>query len=173
MPHRFINYFILFVVMLLVQSIICNHIILFGVAFPLIFIYFIVRLPMSLSINYVIILSFIMGFCVDLFSDTLGMNTLACTILSVLRKPIFNLYHSKDEELAQVIPSISSLGLAGYIKYIFSIVLVYCCLIITIEYFSFSNFSSMLMKIIGSSLLTFILLLGIDSIMIERREKRL
>ena len=42
MSRELIYYAILFVAMLLLQALICNHIVLFNVAVPIIFIYFII-----------------------------------------------------------------------------------------------------------------------------------
>lgn len=165
MSRELIYYAILFVAMLLLQALICNHIVLFNVAVPIIFIYFIIRLPMSLSTNWVLTLSFLMGFCVDIFSDTPGMNALACTIFAIARRKIFTLYNSRDEHHAEIVPSISTLGFATYCKYLLTTTLCYCTLIFLIEYFSFSHLPMMLFKIVSSSVLTFLLLLGIDSLM--------
>ena len=47
MSREIIHFSILFISLLLIQVLICNHIVLFNVATPIIFIYFFVRLPMT------------------------------------------------------------------------------------------------------------------------------
>lgn len=168
MAREIISFAILFVSALLVQVLICNHIVLFNVAAPVVFIYFIIRLPIHLPVNWVLTLSFLLGWMVDIFSDTMGMNTLACTLTAMMRRKIFSLYNSREEKYAEVTPCVASLGLVAYMKYMFTFVLIYCLLIYFIEYFSFSNINIMLIKICSSALLTFVLLLGIDSLVAKR-----
>lgn len=173
MSKTILHFFFLFIIMLLAQVIVFNHIVLFNVAMPVIFIYFIIRLPITLSVNWVMTLSFFLGLSIDIFSDTQGMNSLACTILAVLRRPIFRLYFPREDDLTIPEPSIRSLGIGIYIKYLFSMVLMYCTLIFMIEAFTFFNPLQLILRIICSSALSFLLILGIDSLTLSRREKRL
>ena len=173
MSKTIFHFLILYIAMLLAQVIVFNHIALFNVAIPVIFIYFIIRLPITLSVNWVMTLSFSIGLCVDIFSDTQGMNALACTILAILRHPIFRLYFPREDDLTIPEPSIRSLGLGIYIKYMFSMVLMYCILIFLIEAFTFFNPFQLILRIICSTILSFFMILGIDSLTLSRREKRL
>ncbi len=173
MSKTILHFFFLFIIMLLAQVIVFNHIVLFNVAIPVIFIYFIIRLPITLSVNWAMTLSFLLGLSVDVFSDTQGMNALACTILASLRHPIFRLYFPREDDLSIPEPSIRSLGMGIYIKYLFSMVLMYCVLIFTIEAFTFFNPIQLILRIICSTILSFLLILGIDSLTLSRREKRL
>lgn len=168
MGREIVHYIILFVVVLLLQVLICNHMVLFNVAVPLIFIYFIIRLPIHLSTNIVLTLSFLLGLAVDIFSDTIGMNALACTLLAMFRRKIYGLYKSRDEKFAEMVPNISSLGVIVYMKYLVTMTLCYCVLFFSIEYFSLSHLPIMLTKIVSSTALTFVLILGIDSLITRR-----
>ena len=162
----------LFVGMLLAQ-VICNRICLFGVAVPMVFFFFFIRLPMNLSVNWVICLSFLLGLGVDIFGDTQGMNALACTVLAVCRRPVFLLYFPREDDLGNPIPSIRSLGIAVYAKYMVTAVLLYCTVVFLIQAFALKHFQITLLRIISSTILTFLILLGFDSIATTRREKRL
>ena len=95
MNKEIIKFSILFIVLLLVQVMICNHIAIFNVAVPLIFIYFIIRLPIDIGKGVLFTLAFIMGLCVDVFSDTPGLNSLACTMLAAFKDPIYYAYIPK------------------------------------------------------------------------------
>lgn len=173
MSKTIIHFFVLFIIMILAQVIIFNNLCLFNVAIPLVFIYFIIKLPVSLSTNWILTLSFFIGLFIDIFSDTHGMNALACTIVAMMRRKILRLYFPREDDLTNPEPSIRSLGLGIYSKYIFTIILLYCSLIFIIEAFSIFNLGLLIFRIIASSLLTFLLIIGIDSLTIQRREKRL
>lgn len=173
MSKSIFNLTILFFVLLLAQVVICNNICLFNVAVPIVFIYFIIRLPLTLNINIVLTISFLMGLIIDMFSDTQGMHALSCTILAFTRKNIFRLYIPREEEIADGEVSIKSVGFIPYFKFLLTIVLTYCFLIFTIEAFSFFNIMRLISQIIFSTILSFVIILGIDRITNKQREKKL
>lgn len=166
--HIIIQKAILFIALILAQVIICNHIILFGVAMPLVIVYFIIRMRVGLSTNAAMTLAFFLGLITDIFSDTLGMNALCCTIISVLRKPVLLAYVPRDDSLNEIIPSISSLGIWTYGKYMLSMVFIYSMMLFGIEYFSFAELLQIFISASASTLLTFFMLLAVDSLMPDR-----
>lgn len=163
---------LLFIAMIFLQ-IICNRICLFNIAVPFVFIYFIMRLPMALSSNWVMTLSFVIGLVVDVFSNTQGMNAMACTILGAVRRPIFALYFPREDEMSDSIPSIRTLGIGNYIKYMSTLTLLFCVCIYLIQLFTFYDFMLTILRIVGSTILTAIVIFGFDSIATTSREKRL
>lgn len=173
MTKTVLQFIVLFIVMVLAQVIIFNHLCLFNVAIPLAFIYFILRLPVGLGVSWVMTLSFLTGLTVDIFSDTQGMNALACTILAVLRMPVLHTYFPREEDLTDPRPSIKSLGLPVYMKYALTMSVIYCALFFIIEAFTFFNPLKLVLRILASGLLTFLFLLCIDSLITRRSEKRL
>lgn len=162
MLSNILKYFFLFIICVLFQTLIFNHIILFHVAIPIIFIYFILRLPISLKMGIVFTLSFLLGLSVDIFSDTPGVNALACTLIAALRSPIYYAYVAKDDITRSLIPSVFSLGIVDYGKYLLTFVAIYCFLVFTIEYFNFADVKGIVIMSSSSTLLSFIILLAID-----------
>lgn len=173
MTRTVINFIVLFVVLAMAQAIVFNHICLFGVAIPLVFIYLIVKLPVTLNLNWSMTIAFLLGLTIDILSDTQGANALACTILATIRKPVLHLYVSREDEMTDPEPTNRSLGLGVYAKYLLSICLIYCTLYFLIEAFTFFNLGRLLLKILSSTLLTFVIILAIDLLTSRRREKRL
>lgn len=164
---------IIAIILILAQVIVFNHVCLFGVAVPIVFIYVILRLPVTLSREWTLTIAFFLGLIVDIFSDTQGMNSLACTISAALRRPVLHLYYPRDDELTDPCPSISTLGIMTYAKFALSMSLLYCTLFFAIEAFSFHGLRLFIFRILGSTILTTALILGIDCLTISRREKRL
>lgn len=173
MSKTTLQFILLGIVLVLAQVIVFNHVCLFNVAVPLVFIYLIIRMPITLSLNWVLTISFGLGLVVDIFSDTYGMNTVACTILGALRRPVLRLYVPREEDLTRPEPSMLSLGVAVYIKYLLSMTLIYCTLIFVIEVFTFFNPLQLVLRIVFSTLLSLLIMLGIDTLMTPRSEKRL
>ena len=172
MIKTILQFALLYVIMVLVQ-VICNHICIFGVAIPLIYIYFIVRLPINLSVNWAMTFAFLLGLTIDIFSNTQGMNALACTVTAALRRPVFSLYFAREDDLANPIPSIRTLGSGIYIKYLLSLVLLFNILLFLIQSFTLADIRITILRIIASTILTTCLLFGIDSLDNTKREKRL
>ena len=67
-------YILLFVLLLMVQALICNQICLFDCITPMVYVYF----ALTFRINYprwgVLAWCFVMGLCVDIFSNTPGVG---------------------------------------------------------------------------------------------------
>ncbi len=168
MNKSILQYIVLFFVLVLVQVLICNHLVLFNVAVPIVFIYFIIRLPMDMSMNLLLTLSFLLGFTVDIFSDTLGVNSLACVLLAAMKRSIFFLYVPFDDKTKVEEPSMTTIGVANYCKFLLTLTVIYCFLDFGIEFFSFSEFKSVIIMTLASTAISFPLLLGIDSIFFTR-----
>lgn len=173
MSKSALQLFFITVILVLAQVIVFKNICLFGIAVPFAFIYSLLRLPVTLSREWLYTIGFALGLTVDIFTDTCGMNAFACTVSAALRRPVLRLYFPRDDELTDPYPCISSLGLVTYAKYALSMSLVYCALIFIIEAFSFFNILRLILEIAGSTILTTMFLIGIDSLTIRHREKRL
>ncbi|MCM1075916.1 MAG: rod shape-determining protein MreD [Bacteroides sp.] len=173
MSKTVLKFILLGVILVLAQVIVFNHICLFNVAVPMVFIYLILRLPITLSLNWLLTISFFLGLIVDVFSDTYGMNTIACTLLAMFRRPVIRLYVPREEDLTRPEPSMYSLGTATYLKYLLTMTLLYCAFIFLIEAFTFFNPIRLAMRIVFSTILSMALMIGIDSFMTPKSEKRL
>lgn len=141
-------------------------------ALPLIFIFFFISLPVNMNVKWVITLAFLSGLSVDIFSDTPGLNSLCCTIASALRLPVMRLYVPRDEDIQALIPSPKSVGRSNYIKYLLTMVTLYCFLFYIVLSFEFFNLGLLLSRIFFSSALTFVLMLAFSSFMIPGMSKR-
>ena len=172
MTKTVIQFIVLFVAMILLQ-LVCNKIVLWGIAMPVVFIYLILRLPINLHDGWVLTIAFFTGLLLDIFSNTPGMNALACTIMAMMRRPVFNLFVSRENDMNIPIPSVDSMGVGDYFKYMATLVTLYCVLIFLIQAFSLHNIGLTLARIAGSSLLSIIIIFGLDSLVSTHREKRL
>ena len=172
MTKTVIQFIVLFVALILLQ-LVCNKIVLWGIAMPVVFIYLILRLPVNLHSGWVLTVAFFSGLLMDIFTNTPGMNSLACTMMAAVRRPVFNLFVSRENDMNIPIPSVDSMGIGDYFKYMATLVTIYCALIFLIQAFSLHNIVLTLARIAGSSILSIIIIFGLDSLVSTRREKRL
>ena len=172
MTKTVIQFVVLFFALLVLQ-LVCNKIVLFNIAMPVVFIYIILRLPVNLHGGWVLTVAFFAGLIVDIFNNTPGMNALACTLLAAARRPVFNMLVSRENDMNIPIPSVDSMGVGDYFKYMATLVTLYCILIFLIQAFSLHNIVLTLARIAGSSALSIIIIFGLDTLVSTRREKRL
>ena len=173
MTRTLLQFILKFLILIPAQALIFNNLVLFDVAVPFVFIYLIVSMPITWSTNATLLIGFLTGMAVDIFSDTLGMNALACTLLAFLQKPVFHLYVQRDEDLGGLKPSARSMGPAEYMKYLITMVVLYCCCIFLIDAFAVFSLIHLLLCVLCSSAFTFVIIYALDSITTARNEKRL
>ena len=172
MTKTVIQFIVLFFALLLLQ-LVCNKIVLFNVAMPVVFIYLILRLPVNLHSGWVLTIAFFTGLILDIFNNTPGMNALACTILAAMRRPVLNVFVSRENDMNIPIPSVDSMGVSDYFRYMATLVTIYCTLIFSIQAFTLHNIVLTLARIAASSALSIVIIFGLDSLVSTSREKRL
>jgi hypothetical protein len=172
MTKTVIQFIVLFVALILLQ-LVCNKIVLWGVAMPVVFIYLILRLPVNLHGGWVLTIAFFSGLIIDIFDNTPGMNALACTLMAAVRRPVFNMFVSRENDMNIPIPSVDSMGIGDYFKYMATLVTLYCSLIFLIQAFSLHDIVLTLARIAASSALSIMIIFALDSLVSTRREKRL
>lgn len=172
MTKTVIQFIVLFLVLVVLQ-LVCNKIVLFNVAMPVVFIYLILRLPVNLHGGWVLTIAFFTGLIIDIFNNTPGMNALACTIMAAVRRPVFNVFVSRDNDMNILIPSVDSMGVSDYFRYMATLVTLYCALIFSIQAFTLHNALLTLARIVASSVLSVVIIFGLDTLVSTRREKRL
>ena len=155
-----------FVVLVLLQTLVLNRISVFGVAVPILYIYFLIKLPKNRNLFYVVISGFLMGLIIDIFLNTPGMNAAATTIVATLRKPLMNIFFSKVE-YEDFVPSIYT-ETGAFLRYSVVMVLLHQTLLFFIESFTFFNLTSTLIRIGASSVLTLILIIALDGLMYRK-----
>ena len=168
---RTIEFIIIWVALMLVQAIF-SKIMLFDVATPIVFIYLLFRLPVGMSFNWVFTIAFFSGLTIDMYNNTQGMNALACLLVSAIRTKVLYTFVTRDDETANIIPSIKEIGIGSYLKYAGLLTFIYCFLVFFIQAFTFHNLLLTCLRIVGSFVLSLVLIFGIESMMNTHREQR-
>jgi rod shape-determining protein MreD len=151
-----------FVGLLLVQVLILNKVNIGGYATPFIYIYLLLKFESETPRNALLLWGFALGLMVDVFSDTLGMNTIATVALAMCQPFCLHLYISRDTA-ETVVPSLSNMGIVPFTKYAVTCVLLHHTILYMVEFFSFAHIGMMLLRILTGSLLTLLCILAIES----------
>ena len=158
-----IRHLFTFIVLCLVQVLVLNHINLLGCATPLLYIYFIMLFRRGFPQWGILLWSFLIGLCIDMFSNTPGVAAASATFLGLLQPYLLGMFIQRDspDDLA---PTMRSLGTARYVYYTLSCVLVFNIMFFTLESFNFFNWLQWIRNIGGSTALTVILILVIENV---------
>jgi rod shape-determining protein MreD len=152
-----------FILLVLFQVLVLNNIQFLGYINPYLYILFILALPVQMPRWATLLLAFGLGLTIDTFSNTIGMHAFATVLVAFLRNGIIKLFTS-IEEGNNPTPSFHTFGVSAYIKYTVILVFIHHATLFTLEAFSFSNFWITLSKILLSSLVTLLMILGIQSL---------
>lgn len=153
-------------VMCLMQALVLNHIHIFGCATPLLYVYLVLLFPRDMAKWAVLVWAFVMGVIIDIFSNTPGVASASLTAIAVIQPYFFSLFIQHDAP-EDVKPSLRYLGFGKFAFYVFVLVLVYCLLFFTLETFHFFNLIYWVECIIGSTLITTVLILTLESIKVR------
>ncbi len=86
----------MFVVLCLAQVLILNHIHLFGVAIPLLYIYFVITFRRGTSKWMILLWGFFMGLTIDVFASTPGLAAFTLTLIAFLQPYWLELFVPRD-----------------------------------------------------------------------------
>ena len=151
----------IFVVLVLVQGLVFNHIHLFNCATPLLYIIMVLHFRRNHPRWAVLLWCFMMGLCIDVFANTPGVATASMTLVGLLQPYLFELFVPRDSA-DDLEPSVRTIGMGSYFLYVLIIVLVYNLLFFTLETFNFFNWMQWLMCIGGSTVITMVMVMAIE-----------
>ncbi len=152
-----------FILLVLTQVLVLNNIQFLGFINPYIYILFILSLPVLTPRWFSLILAFALGLTIDMFLNTMGMHAFTAVLIAFLRNGVIKLFTSLEEGNNPT-PSFHTFGVSAYIKYVVLLVFIQHFILFYLEAFTFTNFWFTLVKIILSSVVTILLILGIQSI---------
>ena len=153
----------LFVVLCVVQIMVLNHIHLFNVAIPLLYIYFGITFHRNYPKWAILLWCFAMGLAVDVFSNTPGLAAGSMTLIGAIQPHLLELFvpHDSVEELHV---SMKSLGVGKFTTFSAILIIIYCLAFFALEAFTFYNWVNWLVCAGSSAVLTLILILAIESV---------
>ncbi len=145
-----IKYAIMFMVLVLVQVLFLNQVQFSGFVNPYLYILFIILLPLK-SPRYVLLVgAFLLGLCVDVFSNTLGIHAFASVFVSYFRPLIIRMITSREEDMADY-PGLKQNGFTWFLYYTSLMVFIHHTVLFYVEVFSFTNFLETLFRTFLSS----------------------
>jgi rod shape-determining protein MreD len=151
--------FIYFIVLILLQILIFNNL---GISsleiIPAFFILFVLFLSFETPKWIILLLSFLIGLIIDMFSDTSGLNAAATLLIAYIRPLVLNYLAPRGGYDTGTSPRIQYLGVAWFIKYSLILIFIHQFAFYFLENFGFHDFFYVLVKVIIGSLFSFVLI---------------
>ncbi len=147
-----------FFVLVLLQVMILNNIQLSGYINPYLYVLFIIVLPFETPGWLVLLLAFILGIVIDIFSNTLGIHAAATVAMAYSRQHILHKIAPRGGFEMNSYPSIKNNGLWWFVKYAISLILIHHIILFYIEVFSFQFFFKTLFLALMNAIITTLIL---------------
>ncbi|MBC9797729.1 rod shape-determining protein MreD [Sinomicrobium weinanense] len=145
-----------FIVLVLAQVLICNHIHFLGFISPYIYVLFILLYPLKNENRALFLfLSFLMGLSVDFFSDSGGINAAASLCIAYIRPVVLRFSFGSAYEYQTL--KISNTNLGQRFTYLSIMILTHHLILFWLEIFSFTHIFTTLKKALLSGAFTLLL----------------
>lgn len=151
MGRQLIKYGIMFISLVLIQVLILNHVQFSGYVNPYIYILFVLLLPFSSPKYLVLLLAFLMGITIDIFSNSLGIHSFATVFAAYNRSFIIQLISGREEDRTDY-PGLMQNKLRWFLSYVSIMVVIHHFVLFYLEIFTFANFFNTLARVFFSSL---------------------
>jgi rod shape-determining protein MreD len=158
-----------FVVLVLVQALVLNHIHFLRLVTPFLYIYFIIKLPVGYSSVQITFLSFLLGLAIDMLSNTSGMHAAACTLAGFTRPYIIRLF-MREKLPENLYPSYKTFEYGGFVRFTLIIVLFHHLSLFLIESLTLFDPLFLTIRILASVGMTTILICIVESFNRESRK---
>jgi rod shape-determining protein MreD len=133
---------------------------------PILYFLFILWLPFNISKTQLLLLGFLFGFVLDIFTKSPGLHASACTLIAYIRPFIIHLLMPKETyETNYIEPSIISMGFLPYMIYVLILTIMHHFYLILLEWISFGDFMFFILKLIASTGISMFLILITDMLL--------
>ena len=160
-----------FILLVLIQGLVLNHILFSSYINPNLYVLFILLLPFDTPKWILLLSAFFIGLSIDMFSNTPGMHAAACVLMAFLRPNFLALITQREEIESRDEPSLKKLGPIRFITYAALLVFIHHAFLFYIEVFRFQEFFSTLLRVLLSTIFT-VLLMVITLYLFKKSDRR-
>ena len=148
-------------IILALQVLVFDYIHLWGYATPLLGVMVVVYSPLSDNRVTNLVMSFLAGIVMDMFTNSPGVAAASMTLASFVQHPLLEMMVPKDSD-ENMLPSWHTMGMSSYSAYLAIMLAVYHVAYFVLEVFSFINPVDMIISIVSSYVLSFILAMSFE-----------
>ena len=159
-----------FFILASIQILVLNNVQISGYINPFVYILFIMLLPPKMPKAIVLILAFVMGFTIDVFSDSYGIHSSATVLLAFLRPKVLALVSVKGgEDLEEI--GVKQLKINRFFTYSGILCLIHHFTLFYIEAFRVNEFFDTFLRALYSSIISILMILMIESLRSNQKSR--
>ena len=147
--------------LMLIQILVFNKVNVNGLVNPYIYPMILMMLPFQIPQLWLMLIGFLLGLGMDIFTGTMGMHAASMVLLGFIRPAVFGILNPKNEDLNDL-PDIRSQGIGWFSVYVLIMISVHHLAYFLIEIGSFLSFLTVFIKVLLSILFSSITLILIN-----------
>lgn len=168
MNNSVLQNILLFIGLLLLQVTVLNNVLFWGYLNPFLYVLFVIVYPYRKEKGIFLLLCFLLGLCVDFFTNSGGVNAAATLFIGYIRLSLLKKILRK-QEIDFPIFDITKQPFSKLFPYVAILIFLHSFIIFILEYFSFKHFTIITTRVLATTIFTFILV--IFSIILLSRKK--
>jgi len=141
-----------FIILVLIQVLVLNHINFLGYLNPYIYIIFILLVPININKSLFLFISFLLGLIIDIFGDSGGIHAAACLLITFFRPVALRSVFGLSYEFQTV--KLSNISFVEKLAYVTIMVVIHHIVLFSLEFFNASHILLILKKTLFSGLFT-------------------
>ncbi|WP_373072418.1 rod shape-determining protein MreD [Zeaxanthinibacter enoshimensis] len=157
-----------FLLLIAVQVLVFNKLNFFGFINPMVYILFLYWYPIKENRTAFISISFLLGFIIDIFSDTMALHAASSVTIAYLRPAIMRFVFGVNFEFQSF--KLSNTTLVQQITFLALLIITHHLLFFTLEIFSFSNLLIILKKVVFTGAATLVVCLLFRTLFSVKKE---
>lgn len=166
--QRYLSYIGMFIGVVLLQIFLIDNISL-GIYFhPLIYVAFIILLPLDMLPVWVVLLSAMLGLTMDVMTGMCGLNVIATTATGFARMAIIGFTSGLNTGVDDTIPALYRLPQKNLLTYIILMVVMHSIIYFVMESLSMSHLFHTLLRIVVSDVVSVVIVWYIVKLFVEK-----
>lgn len=146
-----------FIILVMFQILILNHINFLGFVNPYIYVLFILLYPINGNQSLLIFVSFLLGICIDIFGDSVGIHAAASVFIAYIRPFILKFSFGVSYEYNMI--KINKAPPVAKMVYVITMVFLHHFVLFALEIFSLSHIILILKSTLLSGIFSVLLIL--------------
>lgn len=147
-----------FIVLVLTQVLLLNHVDFLGYINPYIYILFIIVFPFTGNKSLLIFLSFLLGIIIDFFGDSGGVHAAACVFIAFIRPVILKYSFGISYEYNTI--KLSNTDFFNQFIYVGSMVIFHHIILFSLEVFNINHLALIIKSTLFSSIFSIVIILS-------------
>jgi hypothetical protein len=161
-----------FLLLVLLQIIVLNNIQLSGFINPFLYVLFILMLPVKIPKLLLLLLAFLTGLTIDIFSNTLGMHAGACVFMAFCRPGVLRVISPREGYEAEATPSVKDMSFNWFLLYAGVLILLHHFFLFFAEAFRITEFLTTFVRVFASSIATLSLVIMTQFLFAKSKKER-